>query len=529
MARYLPANKFSLWHLLSTFVTICVLTTIAITFTYLSSNLDHHVTELSTATSTIESQFIAKTDSVSNTPAKSADRASQEYSQQSIYTKIVTVTATATVQAPTVTVTSNEETATSARLQRLDAIDRLSNGICDNPYQRPGYLYFGSNKSFTSTKWIPFYPGMVEVMNSKAAIYPRPSTMDKDSLFPDHPPPKDVELTAPHSWMKDLREMFLLRQKERRAIKKLTAKEKERYDTLKSQTKWMRNRRILMIADSVDRYMGIWMCAEFGGTFSLGPLGLQTTAECKISSLNMTFTHWHLSSTYTSHPKWWWMKSPTAPYVPMEERWKMFYEKTIPSVIGANGKSPDLIIFQSGLWDQTMFARARMQLDVNNGKYDHFQTKELDFKRSLNFEELSFYMTRIKKLVHMVRDQFGESVPLMFRSLTTGSEGSNAVAIYDLDRAARFVCAELDIEIIEFGTIVRGHYDMFKDKVHLKDGPMSALWGNMVMFHLFRTQGGIEYRGHTVKQPNPDTISVSSYNHSISDAWSQCHEVFMHK
>ncbi|KAK9322198.1 hypothetical protein V1517DRAFT_260761 [Lipomyces orientalis] len=323
--------------------------------------------------------------------------------------------------------------------------------------------------------------------------------------------------------MRDLKDLSDLKKRATEHKAPLTTEEKQLKVQLEDRLYWVRDRRILMLADSVDRYMAIYMCEELNGIFGLGPAGFQTTATCVINHLNVTFMHWHLSSTYTSVPPWWWMRG--TKYVAIEERWQEYYLPTVKHTIGKNGLSPDLVLLQSGLWDQTMFALAHNQLLLQQGKTKKF-SKTPNFLRSLNWEEINFYMHRLAKIIDLIRSQFGSEVPIVFRSVTHKANGSETMSIYDIDRAARFVCKELDVEYMEYGSLVSGHYDWYRDKVHLKDGPLSALWGNIVMWYLFRTQGGNEFKGSIQRMPPNSSLP---YEHNITDAWNECHDVFMHK
>ncbi|KAK9358119.1 hypothetical protein V1504DRAFT_397591 [Lipomyces starkeyi] len=305
----------------------------------------------------------------------------------------------------------------------------------------------------------------------------------------------------------------------------LTTKEKELKLQLEEELYWVHNRRVLLLSDSVDRYMTEYMCEELHGVFAHGPAGFQTTASCHIVYLNFTIMHWHVSSTYTSLPPWWW--TGRTKIVAFEERLDEYFEPTVRQIIGKNGQSPDVVILQSGLWDQSVFALAYNQMLVDQGKAKQL-SKTMDLMRSLNWEEMNFYMHRIARIVELVRMRFGHDVPFLYRSMTHLANGSATMSIYDMERGARFVCQQLSVEYMEFGSLISGHYDMYRDKVHLQDGPLSALWGNMVMWYLFRTQGGLEYRGDIQRMP-PKSITTDSYNHSIGKAWKECHDVYMQR
>lgn len=56
---------------------------------------------------------------------------------------------------------------------------------------------------------------------------------------------------------------------------------------------------------------------------------------------------------FVYRPAWWWEKHMTV--VPFEERWTEIFEPTFLELRGIDGVNPDLILFQSGLWDARAF------------------------------------------------------------------------------------------------------------------------------------------------------------------------------
>ncbi|KAJ8096606.1 hypothetical protein POJ06DRAFT_286825 [Lipomyces tetrasporus] len=249
---------------------------------------------------------------------------------------------------------------------------------------------------------------------------------------------------------------------------------------------------MLMISDSIDRFQSAFFCDLLDRAPVIGQ-GRHSTYWCHIPYLNFTLMHWHIASFVTNRPPcdWW----NNMRFVTVEERWTNFFQPTFDKVIGMNGRSPDLIMLQSGLWDQQMYAFAYM---TDNGE------KEPDYSRPLNWAELRFYMQRER----------------MYRMSTFPREKSWHSTLHDINRAARFVAHETDMEIMDFGNMVHGQEHLYFDGAHLGRGALS-IWANMWLWYLFRGQGGIEVKGRIVQMPTED----KSYN--LSQNWNFCHEKFM--
>ncbi|KAK9483911.1 hypothetical protein V1527DRAFT_484375 [Lipomyces starkeyi] len=280
-------------------------------------------------------------------------------------------------------------------------------------------------------------------------------------------------------------------------------------EELDNRLYWLRNRRILIVSDSVDRYQSEYICHRLGLELTQSNKGSQTASWCHIPMWNLTLMNWHVASVSPTKPAWWWIQSMRI--VDVEERWTEYYLPTLNDTIGMNGKSPDLILFHTGLWDHTYFIRAP---EAVGGK--------ASWARSLNWRELRFYMQRVRMVITMLRQQFGDDVPIMCRSVTLKKSVPSNVSILNLDRAARFVCNELDIEMMEFGEIIRGYFEFYKDMVHIDRGPLSVMWANMMFWYLFRTQGGVEVRGDLIEMPTKGTEIVN-----VAKEWNTCHDDFM--
>jgi hypothetical protein len=176
---------------------------------------------------------------------------------------------------------------------------------------------------------------------------------------------------------------------------------------------WLWGRRVLTIGDSVDRFMVQFFCEEFSN--KMFEPERHTTATCHIPTFNLTLAVWHFPGSYTSRPKWWWMKD--MKYVQFEERWDKIWESSLKTdVRGANGKSPDLVLWQNGLWDQRLIWEA-------GGFHDGNDKKSLGSReRQLVWEEVRFILARLKKLLNKVQQEFGLEVPMVSSGKETFSE-----------------------------------------------------------------------------------------------------------
>ncbi|KAK9475193.1 uncharacterized protein V1510DRAFT_410277 [Dipodascopsis tothii] len=393
-----------------------------------------------------------------------------------------------------------------AECQEVQAETSNGTDMCVDGYRRSGYLFIPSEEQYTRTRYIPFYESQFQIAGE--------SEDDSDPPYARYPSAKDPELVetgietdfmamAPHSWMWDLNAYYEFVNKS----EETTAPAQRVYNRLD----WLRNKRILLMGDSVDRYMMIYLCNELGKQGNAEPMGRHVWAYCKLPELNLTINHWHVASLYTTRPSWWWQ--PKMEFVPFEERFEKLFKSTLPEVIGSNGRSPDLVMYQSGLWDQVTFTKY-FQAVKNKG----LSTGD----RQASWQELRFFMARMRQLIEHTRGIFGEDVPMLYRTLTLHkSVGAKDLFLEDLDRGARYVSAESGVEMFEWGKLVTGFSSLYVDEVHPKRGPMSWLYGNMLLSYLFRASGGIEYEGQIVQWPRESTFG------SAAEAWEQCHSAYI--
>ncbi|KAK9460622.1 uncharacterized protein V1516DRAFT_665018 [Lipomyces oligophaga] len=368
---------------------------------------------------------------------------------------------------------------------------------CDDPYLRPGYFY--RPEDVIKSAYVPYYDDLFDMPVPEWSDYPT----DFNLLFDEKPIDQDLIAQAPTNWVRYIKSYVRARNMEEGEQRSSELKKWGQY------VSWLRGKRILMAADSIDRFMALHLCQIVGqqSSFKISTKGRHTTAWCSIPELNMTIYHWHIPSMFNNNPKWWGLDY--MDHVPFEERFETIFKPTLDSVIGADGRAPDLIIFQSLLWDIRGWAKSEQYKNhVRGGTY---------VSRQLYWSELVFYKNRLNKFIRTLKDIFGEDVPMLYRSaLSHRSEGINDVPMYELDRMARLVAHHQSVEVMEWGLTVTGYTDIFLDDMHIGLNPHSYLYNNMMLYYLFRASGGTEVRGKITNWPDSRQLSKG-------DAWDECH------
>ncbi|KAK9235094.1 hypothetical protein V1525DRAFT_410951 [Lipomyces kononenkoae] len=388
---------------------------------------------------------------------------------------------------------------------------------CVNPYNENGFAWFPETDDTTDATWVPLYEGVLDEDYTSTWSSEKISA---EHLYSDGALPRQVLALSPFNWVQALARLHRLLLKSWRIdedgnwlasetpngyLSRDELREMREYENLLS---WIKNRRLLMVSDSVDRFQTAFFCDLLDQAPVIGQ-GQHSTYWCHIPYLNVTLMHWHIASFVTSRPPWGWWRDMKV--VTVEERWTTFFEPTLDKVVGMNGRSPDLIMVQSGLWDQQMYGIAYMT--------DHGE-KEPDFSRPLNWAELRLYMQRERSLVARLRQQFGNDVPMVYRMSTLPRDQTWHSSLHDINQAARFVARETDMEIMDFGNMLHGHDHLYFDGAHLGPGALS-IWANMWLWYLFRGQGGVEVKGKIMQMPPEDKPYYLSQN------WNFCHEIFV--
>ncbi|KAH7156640.1 hypothetical protein EDB81DRAFT_717036 [Dactylonectria macrodidyma] len=348
---------------------------------------------------------------------------------------------------------------------------------CEDPYRRPGYLYIDP-EDYKNTRWIPYTDDFLDADVPSYAEYPR---LDGGDLFFNRTAvDADVldSTSNPRQWMQ-----LAVAEDQRRLAAVTVEKGKQKAEDFVDMKDdgdlgWLWGRRVLIFGDSVDRFMMQFFCEEFGRP--LRQPAPHTTATCSIPTLNLTFTHWHHAGSWTNRPEWWWMKDMKE--IPFEERWDKFWAPTLDKTVRGPTGQPDLLLWQSGLWEQrAMWESAEAHHDA-----DHPMAQR---ERQLVWQEIRFVAARMKKFIQRVDEEF-PGVPTMFRTLTI-HRNSNATDanIYELDRISRALAEQAGHEVFEWGRILTAFSMLYKDKTHTGKGPGSWLWGNMVLEYLARSAG----------------------------------------
>ncbi|KAK9460491.1 uncharacterized protein V1516DRAFT_676840 [Lipomyces oligophaga] len=384
---------------------------------------------------------------------------------------------------------------------------------CDDPYKRPGHLAIAPVTDELRSQWIPFYEDDM-FRDSVASIEEELPEFEDLTFYPDNSTavfPQDMLSHAPISWTAKVAEYVKLvnkrdSSKDDEGSSSLTEQEMSRMDELSKELNWLRSRRVLFLADSVDRFMLLWFCEEVGHHEYFSQGVVHTTAQCHIPELNFTLFHWHIASMLRTKPDWWWQ--PIMEYVPFEVRYEKLFEPTLANVTGLNGHGPDLILYQSLLWDAMAFAHARNASFGSPNPY-----------RLPTWRELEYYRDRQRKFISFFRNLFGADTPMMYRTETPKKKESHEnLFLHGLDRMSRFIANNEGIEVFEASHIMLGFPQYFRDNQHIVRSPLSYIYGDMVLYYLFRAAGGAEFRGEVVVWPSQRTGLTQSQK------WAECHE-----
>ncbi|KAI8659198.1 hypothetical protein LRP88_05759 [Fusarium phalaenopsidis] len=371
---------------------------------------------------------------------------------------------------------------------------------CEDPYRRPGYLYIPADingtDQYKKTRWIPYTDDLLDAEDPDYAVYPAAGEIVFNATEVES---EYLDLSStPRQWMPAV---VAESQRRRKAAQYMKTAGVEDYAPMKNEGElgWLWGRRILLFSDSVDRFMMEFFCKELGrGMQQPAP---HTTATCTIPEFNLTFVHWHFAGSFTYRPDWWWMTDMKA--IAFEDRWEQYWGPMNETIRGPNGY-PDLILWQSGLWDQRAFWESG---EANHEKDVYPMGTRV---RQLVWQEVRFTAARLRKFVGRIALEFPKS-PTMFRSMTIHrvSDAGDAT-IYDLDRLSRAIAEKAGHEVFEWGRIITSLSMLYKDKTHPGRGPASWLWADMVLEYLARGGGA----GDEQRKP-------------YFDGWDACHPQLM--
>ncbi|KAK7207740.1 hypothetical protein BZA70DRAFT_287081 [Myxozyma melibiosi] len=460
------------------------------------TSVDHHIEDVAAFTTSAASLTTAAPSGSSNRPVADIDK--------------FTFTHTVTQYAPKPTWTDPQP--------------------CEDPYRRPGYLYIppyestveynttvgipyladapknmseGGEPWFMDSVYVPYYDNYLLHGPPHNAIYP---PIEKTNNWLEHyfndqsEIPAELLHTAPINWMRFLRELIQAKDKAPKS--------------LQDSFKWLRNKRILIWGDAIDRDIVQHTCTVLGLASEINLYGYNTVSHCVIEQLNFTIFHWDLPSMYVSRPKWWLLQSMDV--VAFENRTETVFKNHTAAVYGSLFKhAPDLILYQSLLYDWRADMRGRHE-KMARRKASPEEIAKIPLVRPIRWPELDFYRVRQIKFVHHLRRMFGSKVPILYRTATPRNSAHKAdEGMHALDSMSRLIAANNDIEVFEWGHHLKGYASgAFYDSVHVRPGPHSLLYSNMLLHYLFRAAGGVEARGVVKVWPGEDR------NHN----WGRCHD-----
>ena len=367
---------------------------------------------------------------------------------------------------------------------------------CADPYRRPGYLYMDHHER-KNARWIPYTDDFLDADLPSAAEYPRPA--GQEVVFNI----SEVEKTYTESKSTPPMRMLTVIEEDQRRRESVSVAFKDQtvedFVGMKDEGHlgWLWGRRVLILGDSVDRFMIQFFCEELGR--QMHQPAPHTTATCVIPTFNLTLIHWHHAGSWTYRPDWWWMDDMKE--IAFEERWTKMWEPMVDTTVrGPTGK-PDLILWQSGLWDQRALWECA---EANYDEKDPMAQRE----RHLEWDEIRFIATRVRKLVKLLTDQFGPDVPTMFRAITVHQESNARDAnIYELERLSRAIAEKAGHEMFEWARILTAFSMLYKDQTHPGKGTASWLWANMILDYVARSAGA----GDEDRAP-------------YFDSWDACHD-----
>ncbi|KAJ8102329.1 hypothetical protein POJ06DRAFT_236944 [Lipomyces tetrasporus] len=423
---------------------------------------------------------------------------------------------------------------------------------CRDPYREPGYLHVP--KDVSKTQWVVFDDQFLDRPPPSTADYPT----NKEPTFSDAAPPADILAHAPHNWLLDLRRYEPIVERARRTsesadILDLSADQQD----LIRRVNWIHNRRLLVLGDSIDRFLIQFFCEDLHGKYQNTQNqkygGQHTTFSCQIPYLNFTIYHWHVASMYPTRPQWWWL--PHVKYVAFEDRFENLFKPVWHDAVGMNGHTPDLVLFESGLWDERALRESYRnmnepdedKLDPETRKKKAAERKETGLGREgrqLVWEELEFFRARMNKFIIYLREKFGQSTPMMYRSLTTRRDSNKAdLPTINMDRVSRALMDRHGVEVFEWARLASGFSNQYQDYLHIGHGPLSVTWANMALYYLFRAAGGVDHNGTFLRFPDPvgqyvkdgktilnaPTINIPEHPDTTVDKfWTECHEYNIH-
>ena len=361
-------------------------------------------------------------------------------------------------------------------------------------YRKPGYLHVNQS-DYKATRWIPYSREFFDAPPLDIAAYPVPEDfqLDFDAQYIEEQFLRSPNV--PRSWMNEV-----AAESDRRiklVLSDLPAKNQTELFSAERNGKdlgWLWGRRFLAIGDSVDRIMMNSFCEEVQGKWEEK---WHDSSLCQVPSFNLTLVHFHVISMLNYKPPWF---EPRDMPTPFEERWEeLWADLRHDHVRGMNGRGPDLIFWQTGLWDQfklffDLSAHVHGPSTEDENVYQNSSDPQAIFrtnKRQAVWHEIRYMTTRLQKVFGLLRKEFGSDVTIMYRALTfhIGGMSNHDYILHEFDRLQRALAANTGHEVFEWGSIMNGYSLLYTDETHLGKGPATWLWGNMFLQYMAKAVG----------------------------------------
>jgi len=236
------------------------------------------------------------------------------------------------------------------------------------------------------------------------------------------------------------------------------------------EMEWIRGKTILFIGSSHDRNNVNFFCQFVNGTYT--SRGGHIGGFCRVPDYNFTVVNWFFYGMVDEEFDW---------FAPTEKRPITFENRIsdmmLPIMENDQLNAPDLIVETSLFWDDNFLAaRAR----------HHNQTHAT---LPLTYSEINWHRSRVHSLIARTRQLYGSNVPIMFRTrhFRIDNQWNRIIRIFQLDESVRAIATELGVKLFMWGDKLEGQTDQFYDgDQHFKMGPVTWLFGDMMLFYLRR-------------------------------------------
>lgn len=163
-------------------------------------------------------------------------------------------------------------------------------------------------------------------------------------------------------------------------------------------------------------------------------------------------------------------------------------ERNAPQIL-----RPDLLEVGSGLWDLRQWTEA----DSRAIGHPIDDSSEVPYE-TLTQDRLGWWKERAVKVLEGIATRFPDSSPILWRTLHHPLRHTLAPysRVEQLDQLARYVVAELQrrpgplstrLQIDNWGRMMLGQENHFRDILHPRAAPGNVLWGEMILWELRRT------------------------------------------